>query len=64
MFKLCWISNSWTTPERFRGITSCTKFDSLEQLKMVMSKCLYNGEWVEDDKGNKLDINLREICAK
>ena len=62
MYRLCWIPKGWNTPDMFRGITHCMPFDSLEQLKEVMSRCFYNGEWVEDSKGNKLDIDLKEIC--
>lgn len=46
----------------FRGIPHSTSFKNLEELKKVMSKCIKNGEWIEDEKGNKLDIDLREIC--
>jgi hypothetical protein len=62
MVKLCWIPNGWNTPEMFRGVPHAAKFHSLDELKKVMSKCTYNGEWVEDDKGNRIDIDLREIC--
>lgn len=63
MVRLCWIPTGWNTPEMFRGIPHGTTFKNLDELKKVMSKCIYNGEWVEDERGNKLDINLREICV-
>jgi len=25
---------------------------------------LYNGEWVTDAEGNRVDIDLKSICAK
>ncbi|MFO1442856.1 hypothetical protein KDN24_06460 [Bacillus sp. Bva_UNVM-123] len=62
MYRLCWIPTGWNTPERFRGVPHSTTFETLEQLENVMKKCIFNGEWVEDEKGNKIDIDLREIC--
>jgi hypothetical protein len=64
MYRLCYIPTGWNTPESQRGIKHSSKFDSLEALKTTMSKCIYNGEWVEDKNGNKVDINLRYICSK
>jgi hypothetical protein len=62
MVRLCWIPTGWNTPEMFRGLPHSTEFSSLEELIKVMSKCIYNGEWVEDSQGNRVDINLEEIC--
>mgnify|MGYP003456716348 CR=1 FL=1 len=62
MYRLCWIPTGWNTPESHRGIPHFSKFDTLEALKKTMSKCIYNGEWVEDENGNKVEIDLRKIC--
>lgn len=61
---LNWIPTGWNTPESHRGIPHAAKFDSLEALKKTMSKHLYNGEWVTDAEGNRVDIDLKSICAK
>lgn len=62
--RLCYIPTSWSTPSYSRGIEHSTEFNTLEDLIKVMSKCIYNGEWVEDEKGNKLDVDFKNICAK
>jgi hypothetical protein len=63
MYRLCWIPTGWSTPEMFRGVPHSATFKTLDDLKKTMGKCIYNGEWVEDDKGHKVDIDLRTICA-
>ena len=63
MYRLCWISKGWDTAKIFRDVPHCYTFDTIEDLKKVMGKCTYDGEWVEDGKGNILDIDLREVCV-
>lgn len=61
MFKLCWIKKSdWSGDG---GYTCYTEHNNVEEIIKIMSRHIYNGEWIEDNKGNKLDINLREVCA-
>lgn len=64
MVKLNWVAGGWNTPDMFRGVSHSVNFESLESLIGTMSKCTYNGEWVTDSKGNRIDIDLREICLK
>jgi hypothetical protein len=64
MYRLCWIPTGWNTPEKYRGIKHSSKFDTLDDLKNTMSKCIYNGEWVEDENGNKVEVDLKNICFK
>lgn len=53
--KLCWKSD---------GITKCVKFKTISEIEKVMSAHLYNWEWIEDAKGQKLDIDVRNMCAR
>jgi len=62
--RLCYIPTSWDTPKHSRGIKHSTEFDTLDDLIKVMSKCIYNGEWVEDEKGNKLEVDFKNICVQ
>lgn len=62
--RLCYIPTNWNTPEMLRGIKHSAVFSTLDELIKVMSNCTYNGEWVEDEKGNKLNVNLKEICVR
>ncbi|MFS1518763.1 hypothetical protein V1503_20200 [Bacillus sp. SCS-151] len=62
MYKLCWVPTDWNTPEQYRGIPHAATFESLDRLIKVMRNCTYSGEWVEDSKGNRININLKEIC--
>lgn len=64
MVKLNWVAGGWNIPDMFRGVPHSVNFESLESLIDTMSKCKYNGEWVTDSKGNRIDIDLREICLK
>lgn len=52
---LNWVQNR--TPQK-------VEFTSLDALKSVMGNHIYNGEWVTDANGNKVDIDLRKICPK
>lgn len=61
MFKLCWIKkDSWGETG---GYGCCTKHDTIEDIIKIMSKCIYNGEWIEDKNGNKLDIDLSKVAV-
>lgn len=62
-YKLNWIPTGWDTPEMLRGVPHVATFDSLEDLKNMMSKCVYNGEWVTDSNNNKVEMNWSEICV-
>lgn len=62
MVRLCWISKK-TWSNSIGGVPHVVNFLSLDELKETMKSCLYNGEWVEDDKGNRIDINLKDICV-
>lgn len=60
MFKLCWIKKkSWGEAS---GHNCAMEFDTIEAIKSVMNKCLYNDEWVEDIEGNRVEMNWKEIC--
>lgn len=61
---LNWIPTGWNTPKPLRGVPHSQRFTSLDELKQVMSKHLYGGEWVTDAEGNRVDIDLKGICAK
>jgi len=61
---LKWVPTGWNTPEPLRGVPHSQRFESLDELKVTMSKFLYGGEWVTDAEGNQIDIDLRSICAK
>ncbi|OTQ84942.1 hypothetical protein BG30_12350 [Bacillus subtilis subsp. subtilis] len=63
MVKLNWVAGSWNIPDMFGGVPHSVNFESLESLIDTMSKCTYNGEWVTD-RGNRIGIDLREICLK
>ncbi|WP_211344095.1 hypothetical protein [Robertmurraya siralis] len=63
MYRLCWIPTGWNTPEMYRGVPHAANFKTLEDLKRVMRNCIYNGERIEDKNGNKIDIDLIEICV-
>jgi hypothetical protein len=62
MYYLNWISNSWDTPEIFRNVPQRIGFNTLEKLINVMSKHIYSGEWVTDNKGNRVNIDWNDIC--
>jgi hypothetical protein len=64
MVRLNWIPTDWNTPESMRGVPHSTTFDSIDKLKETMSNCIYNGEWVTDSKGNRLDVDLQEVCLQ
>lgn len=62
MYRLCWEKkSSWN---QTGGYTECVVFNSIEEIINTMKSCYYRGEWVEDMKGNRIDINLMSIAAK
>ncbi|MGG5780723.1 hypothetical protein [Bacillus albus] len=54
-FQLNWLKD---------GINNAVEFESIEEIKKVMSKHLYNYEWITCSENKKVDINLKEICAR
>lgn len=54
-FQLNWLKD---------GINNAVEFKSIEEIKKVMSKHLYNYEWITDYENKKVDINLKEFCAR
>ena len=55
MYKLCWTQNSETKKK-------C--YPSMKHIIDVMSHCVWSGEWVENKKGERLDIDLEEVCCQ
>ncbi|EEM25537.1 hypothetical protein bthur0002_61800 [Bacillus thuringiensis Bt407] len=39
-------------------------FDSIDEIIENMKNCYYRGEWVEDENGNKVDIDLSKYTLK
>lgn len=52
MYYLCWSDSKY--------ITNRMKFDSLNEIIKTISCFKYNGEWVEDAEGNKVNIDLHK----
>lgn len=61
---LCHIDNIHKDSEGFKGTLHRVEFNSTEEILKEMKHRKYNGEFIEDDIGNKLDIDLRDVCAK
>jgi hypothetical protein len=60
MFKLCWIKKpSWVDTG---GYICYMRFDSIEEIISVMRNSVYNGEWIEDLNGNRVNCDLSKIA--
>ncbi|MCU5280365.1 hypothetical protein OCA22_18360 [Bacillus cereus] len=61
-YSLCWIN----TPKWGDGGTykKSMPFDSIDEIIENMKNCYYRGEWVEDENGNKVDIDLSKYTLK
>lgn len=55
MFKLCWMN---------AGKKKMKKYKSLDKIYSLMTECIHSGEWIEDAKGDRLDIPLGDMCAQ
>ncbi|WP_079709814.1 hypothetical protein [Paraliobacillus ryukyuensis] len=60
-YNLHWKPTGWSQD---RGIPHSTKFDTLDDIKRVMSRCFYTDEWVTDDKGNIIEMDWKNICPE
>ncbi|MCL1700787.1 hypothetical protein [Lysinibacillus sp. Bpr_S20] len=61
---LCHIDNIHKISKGFGGTLHRIEFNNVDDILKVMKQHKYNGEFIEDKFGNKLDIDLREVCSK
>lgn len=61
MYKLCWVGTGFSP---YSGVTLSVAANSVDEITKIMSKFYYNGEWVLDREGNRVEMNWNEICQK
>lgn len=61
---LCHIDNVHKTLSGYGATLHRIKYNSIEEILKEMKQRKYNGEFIEDKMGKKLDIDLREVCSK
>ncbi|MDY7043633.1 hypothetical protein RVS70_05380 [Virgibacillus sp. M23] len=60
-YNLHWIPTGWS---QNKGVPHSVKFDTLEDIKKVMSGCFYTNEWVTDNLGNNIEMDWQSICPE